>query len=113
MGGFLLLILLVIIIILLSNKNETKDSSANNVELRKSQLYNSSEEELIKFIRANPRKISDYFKFVSSKGTHRSYTDIFDTRDFRIEVSFDDDSFETRIAVIKKTNDKCVLYLVG
>jgi hypothetical protein len=113
MGAFLILILIVIIFIFLKNNNGGKDTLNSNLEIKKSQLYNCGEKELIDFIRANPKKIRDYFKFAASTGNHRSYTDIFETRDFRIEESFDDDSFKTRIAVIKKSNEKCILYLVG
>jgi hypothetical protein len=113
MGAFLLLVVIVIIFIFLTNNNGEKDTLTSNIENKKSQLYNCGENELIEFIRTNPKKIREYFKFVASTGNHRSYTDIFETRDFRIEKSFDDDSFETRIAVIKKSSEKCVLYLVG
>ncbi len=113
MGGFILLVLIIIFVLIFSKSNNNGGTASSVDESQKAKLYNSGEAELIQFVRANPRKIKEYFKFVSSKGTHRSYTDIFETRDFNIEVSFDDDSFQTRISIIKKSNGKVVIYLVS
>jgi hypothetical protein len=117
MAGFLVLVVIVLfigIINLLSQSNNKgrEEEKAIEIECKKNQLYRASEESLIKFIRTHPEEVGKYFKFVSTKGDDRSYKTVYETYKYRIEKSFDDNDFEIRIVLIRKSDDKCVLYLV-
>lgn len=118
MEGFLLLVVIVIFIginnlLRQSSNKRREEKEAIEIENKRDQLYKASEEDLMEFIRAHPKEVGKYFKFVSDKGDDRSYKTVYETYGYRIEKSFDDNDFESRIALIRKSDDKCVLYLVG
>lgn len=118
MEGFALIVVIVIFILIYdlinqSSNKRRKEKESIEIENRKTTLYRCSEKELIEFVRNHPNDIRKYFKFVSSKGDDRNYKTVYETYGYRIEESFDDNDFEKRIAIIRKSNEECILYLVG
>ena len=80
---------------------------------KKSKIWEYEADQIVDFIRNNISGYKEYFNKVSVKGNFRYCEEIYETKNFIIKVSSNDDDFRTNISVIRKTDNKYITGLSG